>query len=112
MSANKDKIAKDLVDWYFEVDPTTSAVYRFISENEDSPEEPLKLLKVDDETLETGQVDAFLFPGTTEAPYDTAIAIVTPAEMVRIEAGEIALPREWNLSKAIKYEREGQLRAA
>jgi len=112
MSVDRDVVVKDLVDWYFEVDPATSMVYMFVSENEDSPEEPLKLLQVNDETMETGRVDAFLFAGTEETPFFTAIALVTPDEMKRIEAGEIALPEGWELSRAEKFERGVEQRAA
>ncbi len=112
MSVEKDRIAKELIEWQLETEPATSAVYRFISDNEDSPDEPLKLLHVNDETMETGRVSAFLFAGTEEAPFFTAIAVITPNEMKRVEAGEIALPDGWDLSRAKKFERGIEQRAA
>ena len=112
MLCDKDRIAQELIDWHFKVEPETSVVYRFLSVNEDSPEEPVKLLEVNDETPETGRVDAFRFSPNDEVPYPTVIAVVTRREMKQIESGAMKLPLGWDLSKAQIHSRPRRQRAA
>lgn len=112
MLPNKDKVADELVRWHFDVEPGTVEVYRIISPEEASPKEPIKLLEVNENTLETGRVDAFIFGPTVDTPYSTITAMVTGNEMQLIKAGQIELPTGWDLSKAKTYTREEQLSAS
>lgn len=98
----KDKATtvKELVAWHVELDPEITEIYRFISENEESPDEPIKLLEVSNATFEADQVYAFGFSSTDEIPYKSVYATITPNEFLRVKTKELALPREWNLSTA------------
>jgi hypothetical protein len=105
MPCNKDKFADELITWHFRVAPETVVVYRFIAPNEESEEEPVKLLEVNEETPETGRIDAFVFGPTDDAPCSTVVAMVTRNEMRKIKAGKIRLPEGWDLSRSRRYPR-------
>lgn len=105
MEFDKDTTADRLIDWHFSIDSGTIAVYRILSNNENSKDEPIKLLEINEDTIETGRVDAFVFGPTEEVPYSTIMAVVTQAEMTKIENGEIQLPGGWDLKSSRKYAR-------
>jgi len=105
MLCNKDKLADQLIDWHFKIEPSTILVYRIISPDEESPDEQIKLLEVNEDTPETGRVDAFAFGPTAEMPCSTIVAIVSGGEMKDIEAGKIKLPEGWDLPSSRKFAR-------
>ncbi len=97
---DKDTVAKEIVESHVELDPEITEIYRFISANEESPDEPIKLLEVTGFTFETGQIDAYGFARDEEIPYRTVFALVTPGEFERVRRNEVALPGQWNLQTA------------
>lgn len=101
----KDEAVQELIDWHFQIAPEIVKVYRFLSDNENAPDEPIKLLEVNKETLATGRVTPFGFAKTEEIPYTTVIAMVTPEEMNQIEENSLPLPRGWNLENTRPYTR-------
>lgn len=101
----KDEAAEELIRWHFQTDDAILDIFRVIAENEDDFSEPIKLLEVSDATMETGNVDAFGFAPTSEIPYPTVIAILSPDELARVHDGAISLPRGWNLGQAIHFPR-------
>jgi len=103
---NKEQVAEELIRWHFQVEPGLIAVYRIISDNEDAPEEPIKLLEVNVATVSTGAFEAFGFAPTQDVPYPTLIAEVTPDELEQLRAAPGAIPAEWALSCARQYDRE------
>ena len=103
MQCDKDKVADELIDWHFRVEQGTLIVYRFLSPDEDSPDEPIKLIEVNEETPETGRLDAFMFGPTDDTPCSTVVAMVTANEMKQIRAGKIKLPDGWDLARAREY---------
>ena len=103
MGCNKDKVAEELINWHFRIEPETKVVYRIISPNEESDEELIKLLEVNEATPETGRVDAFVFGPTADVPCSTMTAAVSGREMKLIEAGKIKLPDGWDLAKSRKH---------
>lgn len=105
MLYNKNKTAFELIECHFNIEPGTVAIYRFISPEELTDEEPIKLLAVNLDTPETGQVDVITTQPTINTPFTTMMAFVTQDEMLRIESGEIELPEGWDLSTARKHPR-------
>ncbi len=100
----KAQAADALVRWHFESDPGLTVVYRAISANEDDPAEPIKLLEVNENTVDTEEFPAFGFAPTKDFPYRTIIAEVTPDGLKRlVQAGK--LPPVWNLATAKRYDR-------
>jgi hypothetical protein len=96
----KDKVAKRLVDWWFRIEPGIKEVYRFISPNEEAPNEPLKLLEVSDATFATGRVDVFGFAPDGDITSPVLAGTVTPNELELIQRGQIPLPSGWDMSTA------------
>lgn len=94
---SKETVAQRLVTRHFRLDSGLRKVYRFLNENEDKPEEPIKLLEVTQETFATGRVDTFTFAASGDIPYPISIATITPEEMRSIQQGQISLPKGWKL---------------
>ena len=102
--ANKNQVAEELIRWHFEVEPGLVRVYRIMAEDEDAPDEPIKLLEVNAHTVSTGELSAFGFAATDDVPYRTVIAEVTPDELEQLQRRS-AVPTGWDLRRARTYER-------
>jgi hypothetical protein len=100
MSPSKKAAAEKLIAWHFEVEPDLVEVLHIISDNEDASDEPIKLLEINAATPPSGSVDPFSFAPSTETPYRTAVAEITPEEFERLKRDEIKLPAGWSLAKA------------
>ncbi len=46
MALKKDEVARELVESHFRVEPDLQQVIRIVADNEDEPNEPIKLLEV------------------------------------------------------------------
>ena len=79
-------------------------IYRFVSQDEDRPGEPIKLLEVTNSTPATGSIVTFTFGPADDIIYPSTVAQVTPEEMGKIRLGEITLPDGWDLKLAHRYE--------
>ena len=101
---DKTRVAEELIRWHFEVEPDLDRVYRVLSEHEDDPDEPIKLLEVNTSTVGTGRLEAFGFAPTFEVPFPTLIAEVTPRDLERMRQTG-TLPRGWDLERARVYTR-------
>src|SRR5689334_13208558 len=93
----KDRVTRRLVDWHFRIEPGLREVYRFLSNNEEAPDEPIKLLEVSKDTFATGKIDTFTFAPSGDITFPSTIATVTPEEMEQIRQGQIPLPSGWSL---------------
>ncbi len=102
---NKDEAVKDLIEYHFDSESELRTVFRFISEREDDPDEPVKLLEVSGATPATGSVDVFGFRSTETFPFRLMIAEVTPEEMDAIRADPSRLPAGWRLDSAVEISR-------
>ncbi len=103
----RDEATEELVRWHFQIAPEVVEIYRFQSDNEDAPDEPIKLLDVSEGTLSTGKVSPFGFGRTDEIPYPTVIAMITPEEMAQIRQDALPLPRGWSLKHSRRYSPPG-----
>lgn len=101
----KDAAARRLIQWHFKVEPELREVYRIVTANEGSGDEPIRLLEVNAATVPTGSVEPFAFSPTEEIPFRTVIAEITPEELQTIRSHPEALPRGWNLSSAERFVR-------
>ena len=99
----KDEAARRLIDWHFSIEPEILKVYRFISPEEESPEEPIKLIEISTATFPTGRIDLFGFGPAGDVPYSMVIATVTPEEWDQVKTGTIPLPNNWDLKTAKAY---------
>jgi len=102
--ADKDQVAEELIRWHFEVEPGLVRVHRIMAEDEDAPDEPIKLLEINTHTVATGEFSAFGFAPTEDVPYPTVVAEVTPDELEQLQRRG-AVPKGWGLEGARTYER-------
>lgn len=93
----KDAIAERLIRRHFEIAPTLKEVYRFFSGDEENPYEPIKLLEVNEESVETGRLEAFEFAPYQDITFPSVMAEVTNTEFKKIHEGLINLPEGWSL---------------
>jgi hypothetical protein len=101
----KDDVARDLIRHHFTVEPELQAVYRIMSANETSPDEPIKLLEVNAATVATGSVEVFGFAPSKVTPFAVMIAEITPEELEQLKSDPRALPQGWSLKGAKVFER-------
>lgn len=103
MSEKKDAVVAELIRWHFNIEPQLRQIVRILSENEDDPKEPIKLLEVNAATFPTGSVEPFGFAPSAEVPCFTTIAEITPEEFDLVKQGEIDLPTGWSLARATPF---------
>lgn len=105
MPRSKEEVARELVRVHFDVEPGLSRVFLVRTGNWDDPNEPIRLLEVNANTVATGSIDAYSFTPTDATPYATSIAEITPEEFTQVERNQLPLPRGWSLSNALPFER-------
>jgi hypothetical protein len=98
MAHSKDEAVRELAEWHFSVEPDLMQVIRIVSDNEDAPNEPIKLLEVNAATMATGSIEPFAFSASESVPFPTVIAEITPEEYERIQRAELTLPNGWSLA--------------
>ena len=91
---------------HFEVEPELKAVYVLASEQGTGPDEPIRLLEVNDATLATGTVEVFSLAPSSKFPYAVQIAEVTAEEFERLRNDPTQLPEGWALERATRIDRE------
>lgn len=101
----KDAAARRLIAWHFTVEPELREVYRIMTDNESSQEEPIRLLEVNAATVPTGSVEPFAFSPAGDIPFRTVIAEITPEELDWLRSKPEALPEGWDLSRAERFVR-------
>ena len=99
----KEEAVQEMVAWHYKVDPNMTEVIRFLSPNEENPDEPISLLDVSPDTLSSGNVMTFLFGPYGDFPYQMRTATITPEEMEQVRRQEIPLPPGWNLGNSVVY---------
>lgn len=101
--SDKDETARILAESHYRTDTTIVNIVRLTAadEAERRPEEPVKLLEVNEATVEG------LFPLGFDADpehdinHASVIVEVTPNDFEKIRQGEIELPNGWQLGDAI-----------
>src|SRR5450631_3479193 len=101
----KDRVAEKLIDWHFRVEPDTEEIYRFLSEREDDPTEPIKLLEVSRTTPETDEIMTFTFGPADDISFSSTIAEITPDEFQLVRQSVIPLPHGWSFERSRRFER-------
>jgi hypothetical protein len=98
--ATKSEVIRWLVDHHFRIEEGLQRIYIIRGPRFDDPQDPIKLLEVNANTVPTGSVEAFSFSPTKDVPFVTEIAEITPEEFRRLEQHELALPAGWSLEDA------------
>ena len=95
-----DRYADELVHAHFELEPGITKIVRLVSNNEGHPNEPLKLLEVNTETLALG-IRPVWFPARTEGNQwypPVAIIEITPEEFENVKANPGLIPNNWQMT--------------
>jgi hypothetical protein len=104
MESEKDRAARELIEWHYQIEPELELVYRVIADNEDDPREPIKLVEINAAAISTGKFSAFGFAPTQDFAYPTIIAELTREGLDSLlEQGKI--PPDWDLDSAVEYRR-------
>ncbi len=98
----KEEAAAEIADYDYRIDEGLRAVYRIMADNEDDPEEPLRLLKVNTDTPETGILPLHFPPDTANGiPFAYELVVITPREFDRLRSADLRLPDDWRLGPPI-----------
>jgi hypothetical protein len=98
MIASKDNVAMDLAQAHVSAEPGIKSVYRLLSPNEDDEGEPIKLLEVNENTVEQGIEPIRFGPDpASDMHFASVVVDVSPREFALILQGKLALPHGWRL---------------
>ncbi len=101
---NKALNAKRLAQLHFAVEPGMKQIFRLraASSAEERPDEPIKLLEVNELTVPAGIMPLYFGPSpVSEIFYSTVILEVTPEEFAQIRNHELALPDGWSVGEEL-----------
>ena len=88
---------------HYESDPCIRDVYQVVNERgEDHPEEPIKLLEVNENTIESGIEPLYFGPDpANQMPFGLVIIDITPREFRLLQEGGLSLPKGWRLGRRL-----------
>ncbi len=99
----KEEAAAEIAEFTYLVDEETHAIYRAFVADEDAPEEPLKLLKVNADTPPMGVLPLHFPPKVSEGmAFAYELVVITPAEFDDLQTGRLSLPEGWELGQKIE----------
>lgn len=97
--STKEEVAQRLADLHYYLEEGMKGIYRIRRvqpEKECSPDEPVKLLEVNEFTVPAGVIPLAFRPRPSEGiDYPTIIVDVTPAEFEQIRSQQMSLPEGW-----------------
>ena len=101
---NKDEEARKLAAVHYEMDADIVHIYRINNgtATEKQPDEPIKLLEVNRDTIPAGIMPLGFFPCPERGlhfPY--AIVAVTPNEFRKIKTKKLKLPKGWTVGELL-----------
>ena len=98
MIASKEDVALDLARSHAEAEPGIKFIYRLITANEGSDAEPIKLLEVNENTVEQGIEPIRFGPDEAGGVYFASVVVdVSPREFEAIRQGRLSLPPGWSV---------------
>lgn len=100
MTNKKDKTALKLAKAHVNVEPSLLKVIRFISDQENAVEEPIKLLEINLETSPSGVVPISFGP-SPDIPYPSVIVELTEEEYSNLKKGKLKLPDGWDKKEVL-----------
>jgi len=102
VTRDKDEAARFLADAHFRIEPSLSHIFRIVGTegSEQRPDEPVKLLEVNDATIPSGIMPLQFAPDAAFGmPYSSVIVEVTPQEFEDIRNQSLLLPNGWTLGE-------------
>ena len=106
----KDEVARNLARRHYQVEDGISTIIRINgnAEAEFCPNEPIKLLEVNANTVPSGVMPLQFGPAPDAGiDYASVIVEVTPEEFRKIQSRELKLPTGWNLGEVISRPENG-----
>lgn len=110
MPMTKDQEARELAKKHYKVEAGLTRVIRIggSADVESHPDEPIKLLEVNENTVPSGIMPIQFGPSPAAGiHYPSIIVEVTPDEYERIQTGELPLPDGWTLGEEIPKPGQG-----
>ncbi len=100
--SDKENAALTLAQMHFRYEPGMREIYRVIDvdADEQDPQEPIKLLEVNADTIPSGVLPLGFDPIPASGNFPSVIIQITPAEFTKIQCGELHLPQGWQISKS------------
>jgi hypothetical protein len=102
MMPSKDEVAEKLARAHYLIEPEISQIFRLSdsAEIETRPNEPIKLLEVNPDTLPSGILPLHFGPHPASGiSYPSVIVEITPEEYEQVQKGNLQLPNGWQIGK-------------
>lgn len=100
----KEEAAIEIAEFDYEIDEGVQAIYRILAENEDDPEEPLKLLAVNADSPGNGVLPLNFPPDAANGIlFRYELVVVTPDEFERIRSADLSLPDDWHIGPLLHH---------
>jgi len=100
----KDEVAERLAHAHYQLEPTIRLIRRLVADpaREADPDEPIKLLEVNDATTPDGIRPVYFAPHPASGIiYPSLIVEITPQEYDQIMKNNSLLPHDWQLGEVI-----------
>jgi hypothetical protein len=100
----KDEEATVLARMHYQIETGLTQVFRLSGsvDAESRPNEPIKLLEVNENTVPSGVLPIQFAPSPASGLHDPSIIVeITPDEFQRIQAHQLELPHEWRVGELI-----------
>jgi hypothetical protein len=104
VAAEKEAAAAELAKIHYNLEAGLSQIFRLTSSarSEVSPTEPIKLLEVNEDTVESGVMPLNFGPMPNRGiNFPSTIIEVTPNEFKRIQMHELRLPEGWQIREEL-----------
>ena len=99
---DKDAAARSLADKHYQIESGMTEIFRISGRDdvESDPNEPIKLLEVNRNTISTGIMPIQFGPSPAAGVHFPSIILeITPAEYEQIERHELSLPHGWTIGE-------------
>jgi hypothetical protein len=100
----KDEEAMELARKHYEIEPGMTQIFRLTgsADVECRPNEPIKLLEVNENTVPSGLMPIWFGPSPASGLHHSSVILeVTPEEFERIQGNQLELPNGWKLADPI-----------
>jgi len=101
---NRDDEARALAEAHYRVETGITRIFRITggADVESQPDEPIKLLEVNENTVPAGIMPLSFDAAPAQGiHYPSVILEVTPAEFEKIQNRELPLPKGWSLGSLV-----------
>jgi hypothetical protein len=103
-ASERAEAAKELANRHYELEAGLTQIFRITDKSEAQviPAYPIKLLEVNENTVESGVMPLHFGPAPASGiPYSSIIIEVTPNEFKKIQSNELKLPEGWEIGEEL-----------